>query len=83
VMTAWFTGADLTAEIHNLDISGYYSSLSWHCLLAGYGTFPPDEKLLASTEGLDLADMDQVARFIDGCAQNFPSHHEALKNLSA
>jgi hypothetical protein len=83
VMTAWFTGADLTAEIHNLDISGYYSSLSWHCLLAGYGTFPPDAKLLASAEGLDLADMAQIDQFIVGCVKNFPSHREALANLSA
>jgi hypothetical protein len=83
IMTAWFTGADLTAEIGNLDISGYYSSLSWHCLLAGYGTFPPNEKLVASTDGLDLADMAQVGRFIAGCAQNFPSHREALAKLSA
>ena len=83
VMTAWFTGTDLTAEIHNLNISGYYSSLSWHCLFAGYGTFPPDAKLLASIEGLDLADMKHIDRFITGCLQNFPSHQEALKNLSA
>lgn len=83
VMTAWFTGADLTAEIQNLDIGRYYSSLSWHCLLAGYGTFPPQGKLVASTEGLDLADMSQIDRFISGCAQNFPSHRAALANLSA
>ena len=82
VMTAWFTGADLSAEIHSLDIGRYYSSLSWHCLFAGYGTFPPDAKLLASTEGMDLADMEQIDRFIGGCAHNFPSHRSALANLS-
>jgi 2-polyprenyl-6-methoxyphenol hydroxylase-like FAD-dependent oxidoreductase len=83
VMTAWFTGADLSAEIHNLDIGRYYSSLSWHCLLAGYGTFPPDAKLMASTEGMDLADMNQIDHFISGCVQNFPSHRAALANLSS
>ncbi len=83
VMTAWFTGADLSAEIHNLDIGRYYSSLSWHCLLAGYGTFPPAAKLVASTKGMDLADMEQIDRFIAGCAQNFPSHRAALAKLSA
>jgi tryptophan 6-halogenase len=83
VMTAWFTGADLTAEIHRLDIARYYSSLSWHCLLAGYGTFPPDEKLTASLDSLDLADMGYIDKFIGGCAQNFPSHRAALSKLSA
>jgi tryptophan 6-halogenase len=83
VMTAWFTGADLSAEIHDLDIGRYYNSLSWHCLFAGYGTFPPDAKLVASATGLDVADLNQIDHFISGCVQNFPSHSAALGNLSA
>lgn len=83
VMTAWFTGADLADEIARLDIGKYYSSLSWHCLLAGYGTFPPNHKLTASTEGLALADMAKIDSFITGCAMNFGSHKAALANLSS
>jgi tryptophan 6-halogenase len=83
IMTAWFTGADLAQEIARLDIGKYYSSLSWHCLLAGYGTFPPDQKLTASTDGLALADMAKIDSFIAGCAMNFESHKTALANLSA
>ncbi|MBL0923714.1 MAG: tryptophan 7-halogenase [Sphingomonadaceae bacterium] len=83
IMTTWFTGGDLSATIHDLDIARYYSSLSWHCLLAGYGTFPPEDKLVASLEGLQLADMSQMEKFISGCARNFPTHSEALANLSA
>jgi tryptophan 6-halogenase len=83
IMTAWFTGADLAQDIARLDIGKYYSSLSWHCLLAGYGTFPPDHKLTASTEGLSLADMAKIDAFIVGCALNFGSHKEALANLSS
>jgi hypothetical protein len=83
VMTAWFTGGDLAAEIRSLDIGRYYSSLSWHCLLAGYGTFPSAEKLTVPTDRLELANMAQIDRFITGCAQNFPSHRAALANLSA
>lgn len=83
LMTAWFTGGDLAAEIQSLDIARYYSSLSWHCLFAGYGTFPSSEKLTVPTDGLELADMAQIDRFIAGCAQNFPSHRAALANLSA
>lgn len=82
IMTAWFTGADLADEIERLNIAKYYSSLSWHCLLAGYGTFPPDHKLAASTEGLALADMAKIDSFIDGCAMNFGSHKAALAILS-
>ncbi len=83
IMTAWFTGADLTVEIARLDIGKYYSSLSWHCLLAGYGTFPPHHKLTASTDGLALADMVKIDSFIDGCVMNFRSHKAALAKLSS
>ncbi len=83
IMTAWFTGADLAEEIARLDIGKYYSSLSWHCLLAGYGTFPADLKLSASTEGLLLGDMAQIDSFISGCAMNFGSHNAALAKLSS
>jgi flavin-dependent dehydrogenase len=83
IMTAWFTGADLAEEIARLDIARYYSSLSWHCLLSGYGTFPPNHKLTASTEGLALADMTKIDSFIAGCVMNFGSHKTALSNLSS
>jgi tryptophan 6-halogenase len=83
IMTAWFTGADLAEEIARLDIARYYSSLSWHCLLAGYGTFPPDHKLTASAAGLALVEMSKIDTFIDGCALNFGSHKQALANLSS
>jgi tryptophan 6-halogenase len=83
IMTAWFTGADLAQEIARLDIGRYYSSLSWHCLLAGYGTFPPDHKLIAAEEELEMADMDKIDSFIAGCVQNFGSHSESLSKLSS
>lgn len=83
IMTAWFTGADLAEEIARLDIGKYYSSLSWHCLMAGYGTFPPDQKLTVSTDGLALVDMDKIDGFIGGCAMNFGSHKAALANFSS
>lgn len=83
IMTAWYSGGDLNEVIQNLNIAQFYTSLSWHCLLAGYGTFPLDEKLVASTDGLPLADMDDIDRYISGCLQNFPSHRAALKNLSS
>jgi tryptophan 6-halogenase len=82
IMTAWFTGADLAQEIADLDIGRYYSSLSWHCLLAGYGTFPPDHKLSVPEADLALTDMDRIDAFISGCARNFVPHSIALSKLS-
>ena len=83
LMSAWFTGADLTAEIHRLGIGRCYSALSWHCLFAGYGTFPPDDKLVASLEGLDLANMNEIGTLMTSHAARFPSHRQALGRLSS
>jgi tryptophan 6-halogenase len=79
VMTAWFTGADLEAEVLNQGIQHYYAPMSWHVMLAGYGNFPAPEKLRPLPD--KSVDLDEVERFIGGCAQNFPSHRSALAAL--
>ena len=81
IMTTWFTGADMAAQIQELGISRYYSSLSWHCLMAGYGTFPSDHKMTAPEPELAIANMVEIDAFISGCAQNFGSHFTALSRL--
>jgi tryptophan 6-halogenase len=81
VMTCWFQGGDLCAEIAAQDIGRYYPSLSWHCLLGGYGTYPDDAKLKPPEPGLALADMAKVDAFIAGCAQNFRTHDALLVGL--
>lgn len=75
VMTCWFTGGDLVAEVHRLDIARYYAPLSWGCLFAGYGTFPADNKLRPAPAPIDLAALD---RFLDACLLNFPEHRRML-----
>lgn len=81
VITAWFTVNDLEQEILGQDIAGYYSPLSWHCMLAGYGNFP-DQRLL-KPPGPDVVpiDMGEIARFVNGCAMNFPALSDALDRL--
>lgn len=79
VLTAWFTGQDLAAEVARLGIGSYYSALSWHCLLAGHGTFPDDARLRAPAQpDHDLAAIDN---FVRRCGLNFPDHREALARL--
>ncbi len=75
VMTCWFTGGDLPAEIARQDIARYYAPLSWGCLLAGYGVFP-DPK----TPGPPLPD---YADFLARCAENFPTHAAVLAQHAA
>ena len=82
VMTAWFTGTNLGEKIAELDIGRYYSSLSWHCLLAGYGTFPADDKMQPAEADLAITDMAKIDDFIRQCASNFTSHNAHLGKLS-
>jgi tryptophan 6-halogenase len=78
VLTSWFRGEDLGATIAALDIAKYYSSLSWHCLLAGYGTFPDDSKITAPGDDIEHIDMAGVDEFIRRCALNFADHKVLL-----
>lgn len=81
LLTAWFKGDDLSQEIARQGIAHYYPSLSWHCLLAGYGVFPEAAKLKPPEPGLGDADMQEIDRFVSGCASNFPLHDIALAAL--
>lgn len=71
VLTGWYRGGDLSAVIAELGIGKYYSSLSWHCLLAGYGVFPADEKIGPPGKDIMLHDMDAIGDFLRRCTLNF------------
>lgn len=81
IMTCWFQGGELDAEITRLGIENYYAPLSWHCLLAGYGQYPADQKLTPAEQSLPLAEMPVIDDFIGRCALNFASHEDQLAAL--
>lgn len=80
LFTAWFTGGDLEAEIARQDIAAYYPSISWHCLLGGYGNYPA--KLEPPPPGVRHADMVRIDRFVNACASHFPAHAAILERLA-
>jgi tryptophan 6-halogenase len=81
ILTAWFTAKDLSAEIADQGISGYYAPLSWHCLLAGYGTFPPDAKMMSPGDDIQHFDLAHIDDFIRRCGLNFSDHQAQLAAL--
>jgi 2-polyprenyl-6-methoxyphenol hydroxylase-like FAD-dependent oxidoreductase len=83
VLTRWFRAEDLGATIAELDIGKYYSSLSWHCLLAGYGTFPDDAKITLPGDDIQVLDMAQMDDFMRRCGMNFTDHKTLLDALGA
>ena len=75
MMTAWFTHQPITEA--NAAIYGQepaYAAMSWHALFAGYGTFPPREKMQAAPPGLDVADVEATRAMLAACARNFPDY---------
>jgi tryptophan 6-halogenase len=82
MMTSWFRGEDLGATIAELDIGKYYSSLSWHCLLAGYGTFPNDVQITPPSDDITPVDMEQIDDFLGRCALNYSDHKALLAAMN-
>jgi hypothetical protein len=78
MLTAWFRGMDMDAVIAELGIAPYYASASWHCLLAGYGVFPDDAKLIPPGDNVVIHDLAAVDDFLTRCARNFANHDAAL-----
>jgi hypothetical protein len=79
ILDVWYGAGDLTAEIERQNIESHFGSVSWHCLLAGYGTFPR----LAHNQpgGGDRYKEQEVERFLAGCALNFSKHSHNLLGL--
>lgn len=83
LMSAWFTGADMVAAIDREGLARCYSAISWHCLMAGYGTFPDDARLVppgADIDMIDMIDMTTIDDFLTRCATNFRSHDTRLRH---
>jgi tryptophan 6-halogenase len=83
IVTCWFTGADLAAEIADQKIGQFYESLSWHCLLAGYGTFPADANMSSADESIEKIDIAKIEDFIRRCGLNFTDHRSMLGMLAS
>ena len=79
MMTCWFTGGDIAAEVLRLGIGDSYAPLSWGCLFAGYGTFPDTARMRPA----DAAPFALPARFLARCGSNFPPHRDALAVLNS
>ena len=71
MITAWFTQGDIAEANARAYAEPPYSPMSWHALLAGYGTFPDPEKLVPLPRGVDDGSPERVASLLGACAANF------------
>jgi hypothetical protein len=80
ILDVWYRRGDLAEEVQRQNVETHFTSLSWHCLLSGYGAFPP---LAKDQPGKgDLYEERQVRQFLSGCALNFSSHQDNLAALN-
>ena len=80
ILDVWYRRGDLTKEIERQNLESHFTSMSWHCLLAGYGAFPP--LVAEQPTHRDLYKEQEVARFLERCSLNFESHGDNLKALA-
>jgi hypothetical protein len=79
ILDVWYRRENLEAEINRQQLQSHFGTASWHCLLAGYGAFPP---ISDNQPGFGDCYNDQnVQRFFAGCALNFDSHAKNLLDL--
>jgi tryptophan 6-halogenase len=75
LMTAWFTHEDLREiNLRQHDGNPHYANMSWHALFAGYGTFPPQPKMVPPPGGLAGADRAETRAMLAACASNFADY---------
>lgn len=81
LLDAWFQCGDISAEISRQNMHHQFDTISWHCLLSGYGAFPG---LASNQPGRgDLYKEQDIATFLHGCALNFESHQANLSRLTS
>lgn len=83
LLNTWYQKQDLVEEINRQNIDEHFSASSWHCLLSGYGLFPPkaNNQPASLKEQGDLFRDNKLEAFFNGCALNFKSHNDMLNAL--
>lgn len=81
ILDTWFRRGDLVAYLAEHPHQSHFASASWHCLLAGYGAFPPPGP--EQRDDVDFFRDRDIARFLEGCALNFPDHGRLLRQARA
>ncbi|MHA6316378.1 tryptophan halogenase family protein [Altererythrobacter sp. CAU 1778] len=71
IITGWFTHADIAQVNRDRYPVQAYSAASWHVLFAGYGTFPPPEKIRPLSPQAQAADVAWARETLASCARNF------------
>ncbi len=81
ILTTWIQGKNITDELERQNLDAYFPSMSWNCLLAGKGIYPTDEQVRPGNELARKYDLENIEKYLKGCALNFKPHEEQLRML--
>ena len=81
ILTGWIQGKNITDELLEQKLDAYFPNVSWNCLLTGKGVFPDPSKLRPGNDLANKYNVDELQKFIRGCALNFKPHREQLELL--
>ncbi len=79
ILDVWYRRGDLSEEIQRQKLESHFGTLSWHCLLSGYGAYPAAADEQPGTG--DLYAEQGVADFLSRCALNFGDHRRDLERF--
>ena len=82
ILTSWVAGKNITDELERQKLDAYFPNVSWACLLAGKGIYPNANQLKQVKELADEYPLDNIQKYIRGCALNFRPHAERLQWLA-
>ncbi len=79
LLQIWKNGQILSQEIETQEIVSAYTAMSWNCMFAGYGFYPPTRELPAGNDVVSSIEDAEVDEFIRRCALNFRTQRELLE----
>ncbi len=69
ILDRWFRRGDMAEELARQGQRSHFGNLSWHCLFAGYGAFPPIAG--PTRDDVDFYADRKIGDFLQGCSLNF------------
>lgn len=81
ILSSWMAGNNITDELERQKLDAYFPNVSWNCLLAGKGLYPDQSQLKPGNELANKYKIQDLQKYIQGCALNFNSHSKQLALL--
>jgi hypothetical protein len=75
----WLSGRGIVNEVARQEIGKGYPVVSWYCIMAGMGCFPP--QLRAATPADGAFNVAEIENLVSRSAMNFPAQREVLEAI--